>query len=242
MLSNIRVVLVETSHPGNIGAVARAMKNMGLGRLMLVRPQAFPDPQAVARASGADDILDAAKVCDDLDQALSGCALVFGVSARLRTIPWPQVDARRCGELAVAGSHQGEVALVFGRERSGLTNAELERCNYLTHIPCNPQFSSLNLAAAVQVIAYEVRMAQGQTDEATPRGEDAAAAEELEGLYAHLEQALVEIEFLDPGNPRQLMRRLRRLFNRARLMQTEVNILRGILTAAQKQARGIRYS
>jgi len=246
VLSNIRVVLVETSHPGNIGAVARAMKNMGLKRLYLVRPQSFPHPEATSRASGADDVLADAVVCNSLDEALSNCSLVCGASARQRTIPWPQVDARRCGELVVVGgSHIGEVALVFGRESVGLTNAELERCNYLVHIPSNPGYSSLNIAAAVQVIAYEVRMAVGPMLDLPmhEHGEEAPASmEELEGLYHHLEQALVELEFLDPDNPRQLMRRLRRLFNRARLEPVEVNILRGILTAAQKKARGIRYS
>ncbi len=235
----IRIVLVETTHPGNIGAAARAMKNMGLGSLHLVRPREFPCHEAIARASGADDLLARAVVCDSLAEALTGCSLVFGASARLRTIPWPLVDARRCGEMAVA--HPAEVAIVFGREHAGLTNEELEHCNYLVHIPSNPDFSSLNVAQAVQVVTYEVMMAAAAwtAEEGEPR-DLPATAEQMEGLYDHFAKTLVDLDFLDPDNPRQLMRRLRRLLNRAQLEQTEVNILRGILTAADKKtgARG----
>lgn len=236
--SHIRIVMVETTHPGNIGAAARAMKNMGLSRLVLVRPREFPSAEAQARASGADDLLDSAVVCETLEEALAGCSLVFGASARLRTIPWPLVDARGCGESAVR--HQGEVALVFGREHSGLTNDELERCNFLVHIPTDPAFSSLNVAAAIQVIAYEVMMASGPAAAEKSDWDSPAPAEDIERFYAHLEETLVSLDFLDPDNPRQLMRRLRRLFNRCGLEVTEVNILRGILTAAQKAARGGR--
>lgn len=238
--SGIRIVLVGTTHPGNIGAAARAMKNMYLSRLCLVAPQRFPDAEATSRASGADDILAAAEVYPTLEQALRGCSLVIGASARLRTMAWPQVDAREGGRLALEHARAGEeVALMFGREHSGLTNEELERCNYLMHIPSNPQYSSLNLAAAVQVAAYEVMMAAGKPPaEPQAEGEEPpATADELEHLYGHLEQTLVQIGFLDPANPRLLMRRLRRLFNRARLEKTELNILRGILTEAQKRAR-----
>jgi TrmH family RNA methyltransferase len=238
--SSIRIVLVGTTHPGNIGAAARAMKNMYLSRLYLVVPEHFPDAEATSRASGADDVLAAARVCPTLEEALSGCSLVIGASARLRTIAWPQVDAHEAARLAVDEARQGgEVALVFGREHSGLTNEELERCNYLMHIPSNPEYSSLNLAAAVQVAAYEVMMAaDGAGGELPAQGEEPpATADELEHLYGHLERTLVEIGFLDPTNPRLLMRRLRRLFNRARLEKTEVNILRGILTETQKRVR-----
>ena len=157
----IRFVLVETSHPGNIGGVARAMKNMSLERLYLVNPRLFPHADATARASGADDILATAQVCDSLQQALEGCSMVFGASARRRSISWPMVDARESAQLAVEMGASGEVAVVFGREHSGLTNEELEQCNYLVHIPSNRDYSSLNIAAAVQVIAYEVMMAVG---------------------------------------------------------------------------------
>jgi len=214
------------------------MKNMYLSRLYLVSPQSYPSAEATSRASGADDLLAEAVVTDSLEEAVAGCNVVFGASARLRRLDWPQVDARECGvQAALRARSGGEVALVFGREHSGLTNAEMERCNYLVHIPSNPDYSSLNLGAAVQVLAYEVSMAMGaQSDLATPQNQPVSSAE-LERLYAHLEETLVEIDFLDPDNPGQLMRRLRRLFNRSHLEQTEVNILRGILTAAQKQTR-----
>ncbi|MGD8742744.1 MAG: tRNA (cytosine(32)/uridine(32)-2'-O)-methyltransferase TrmJ [Granulosicoccaceae bacterium] len=237
MLDRIRIVLVETSHPGNIGAAARALKNMGLRRLELVRPAQFPDPEAFARASGAADILEAAGVHDSLDAALQGCSLVYGASARLRSLPWPQVTPRECA--AGVREARAEVALVFGRERTGLTNAELERCDRLVHIPCNPDYSSLNVAAAVQVLCYEMRMAtQGQEVVTAQVGDSPLATrEDLEGLYRHLEETLIAIDFLDPASPRQLMRRLRRLFNRAGLEQTELNILRGILKAVKKQVK-----
>lgn len=208
------------------------MKNMFLSELYLVRPRLFPHVDATARASGADDVLAGAVVCDSLEQALTGCSLVFGASARRRTIPWPEVDARGCGGMLAA--HPGKAAAVFGREHAGLTNAELERCGYLLHIPGNPAYSSLNVAAAVQIVAYEAMMAMGACAGAEQEQDRPATADELEGLYSHFEQALVAIGFLDPTNPRQLMRRLRRLFNRTHLEQTEVNILRGILKAAQK--------
>jgi tRNA (cytidine32/uridine32-2'-O)-methyltransferase len=235
--SNVRVVLMETSHPGNIGAVARAMKNMFLSRLYLVNPLFFPHADATARAAGADDLLGRAQVCGSLEEAVAGCTVVFGASARLRRIEWPSLDARGCGLRVAEVVGQGEeVALVFGREDSGLSNEELDRCNYLIHIPCNPDYSSLNLGAAVQVIAYEVAMALGASLP-SGEGEERASATEMDRLYTHLEQALVDIGFLDRDNPRQLMRRLRRLFNRAEVEKTELHILRGILTAAQKSAR-----
>lgn len=236
MSEHIRFVLVETSHPGNIGAAARAMKTMGLGRLALVRPKTFPCAEATARASGADDVLAGAEVHDDLDAALSGAGLVLGTSARLRTMTWPQVDARTAaGQIHALGSGT-EVAVLFGRERTGLSNAELDRCHYLLHIPVNPAYGSLNIAAAVQIVAYEIHMAGLGADgagEYVP--ERAATAEQMAGLYEHLEQTLVAIRFLDPGNPRYLMRRLRRLFNRAHLGEEEVNILRGILAAVRRR-------
>lgn len=242
MLDNIRIVLVNTSHPGNIGASARAMKTMGLDQLYLVQPQDYPSAEATARASGADDLLARALVCADLDQALAGCRWVVGASARLRKITVPPLLPRDCARQARGESEQGTVALLFGREQSGLSNEELDRCHALVHIPTNPEYGSLNLAMAVQVLAYEVRMAHLEnwappTDigEQTPL----AAVDEVERFYAHLEETLLELDFLNPDNPRQLMRRLRRLFGRVRLDQNEVNILRGILSAAQ-QAKGGR--
>src|SRR3990172_2048734 len=234
-LAGVGGVLVQPSHPGNIGAVARAMKNMCLQSLYLVDPKVFPSSEATARASGADDILAQARVCETLEDALLGCSMIFGASARLRTIPWPQLSPRECAALVVEESAKAPVALVIGREHSGLTNEELERCNYLVHIPSNPEFSSLNIGAAVQVLAYEILLAS-LTQQPAPvtSPSELATADELEVLYTHMQQALTDIEFLDPANPRQLMRRLRRLFNRAHLDKIELNILRGILTAAQR--------
>ncbi len=236
----IRIVMVETSHPGNIGGAARAMKNMALDRLYLVNPVLFPHREATSRASGAEDLLDKAVVCDSLVEALEGCSLVFGASARsLRTIPWPQVDVRGCAELVAVREEGDEIAVLFGREDSGLTNEELELCNYLVHIPTNPDFSSLNIAAAIQVISYEFHMARlGEWQGTTSNKADLpASADEVEGFFTHLEQTLVALDFLDPENPRLLMRRLRRLFNRAEMEKAEVNILRGILTSVMKRLK-----
>jgi TrmH family RNA methyltransferase len=217
------------------------MKTMGLSQLMLVDPQQFPSAEATARASGADDLLARARVCADLDSALAGCQWVVGASARLRKIPVPPMVPRACAEQLRAESERAQVALVFGREQSGLTNEELDRCHALVHIPTDPAYGSLNLAMAVQVLAYEVRMAHlGDWQPPQEIGEQTplATSEDVERFYVHLEQALTELDFLDPDNPRQLMRRLRRLFGRVRLDQHEVNILRGILTAAQKAHTG----
>jgi len=235
MLKNIRIVLVETTHPGNIGATARAMKNMGLTRLSLVKPHRYPSHESSARAAGADDVLAAAQVCESLDQALEGCGLVFGASARSRSIPWPQLDPRQAASRAVQASAADEVALVFGREHAGLSNLELDRCNYLVTIPTNPEFASLNVAAAVQVLSYELRVAAQEAVPASPLNEPLASAEERERFYQHLEQVLLDLEFLNPDNPKHLMRRLRRLFNRVELDCNEVNILRGILTAVGRR-------
>lgn len=249
MLQNIRVVLVGTTHPGNIGGAARAMKNMGLSRLVLVEPRVFPSPDADARASGATDILEGAQVVATLEEALVGCNLVLGTSARDRSLPWPMLDPRESGVKVVEQAGQGgEVALVFGREHAGLTNEELQRCHYHVHIPSDPGFSSLNLAAAVQVLSYEVRMswlAAGQApvvtdkpDAAAQHQAELATMDEMEGFYGHLESTLVAIGFLDPEKPRHLMARLRRLFGRSEVERSEVSILRGILTETQKTARG----
>ncbi len=236
MLSNVRVVLVQTSHPGNIGAVARAMKTMALDDLALVDPKLFPSADATARASGADDVLARARVCTDLEQALSGCSAVLGASARRRALPWPELSPRESAIL-VAG-YPGRAALVFGREHSGLTNAELAMCHYLVRIPCNETFSSLNLAAAVQVLAYEVFLAGRGPGTEAPRVEPPAPVELMEGYYRHLQAVLEATGFLDPASPGHLMRRLRRLYGRARPDARELNILRGMLTAVQKRIAG----
>ncbi len=237
--NRIRIVLVETSHPGNIGAAARAMKTMCLTDLVLVNPAEFPHPEASARASGATDVLERARVVASLDEALAGCTLVAGTSARHRGLGPPELPPRECmARLTAAAGAGQETALLFGRERIGLTNEELGRCHMLVYIPANPDYGSLNLAAAVQVLGYEFMLAQAapasQESESTP-----ATAEEMEHLYAHLESIALETGFLDPANPKHLMRRLRRLFNRAQPDQNEVHILRGLLSALRspKQRR-----
>ncbi|MBT8132385.1 MAG: RNA methyltransferase [Gammaproteobacteria bacterium] len=263
-LDNFRIVLIETSHPGNIGATARAMKTMGLHHLRLVRPKYFPHAEATARASGAEDLLDQATLYDNLPAAIADCVAVAGTSARLRTHHWPTRDARDSARRLSAKAAHGPVAIVFGRERSGLTNEELEHCQWLLNIPANPEYSSLNLAMAVQIAGYELRMAdlalnrstqdastqkastqkastqdrstQDSSKENTPTqpGMEAAPIAELERFYEHLQQVMLQTEFLNPENPRYLMRRLRLLFNRAEPDQNEVNILRGLLTSVQR--------
>ncbi len=235
MLANIRIVLVETTHPGNIGAVARAMKNMRLERLYLVAPKRFPSPEATARAAGADDLLDAAVVCRTLAEAIGDCPVVIGASARLRTISWPQWTPRECAEKLRREAATVKTAILFGREHCGLSNAELEHCSHLLHIPCNPAFSSLNVAAAVQIVAYEVHLAaQGLPGASNSNGATPATARERESFYQHLRETLFEIGFFHQTKRAPLlMRRLKRLFNRARLEPREINILRGILTAIQ---------
>ena len=229
----IRIVMVETSHPGNIGAAARAMKNMNLGTLTLVAPRDFPCAEAYARASGADDLLDAAHIVDSLADAVADCRVVIGASARLRSVAWPQLRPREAAALAVAGSRSHPVALVFGRESSGLSNAELDLCTHLVHIPTNPAFSSLNVAMAIQVLAYEVMLAAETRVADGGVAGDVASNAQMEGFFAHLEQALEDIGFADQRRSQKLMRRLRRLFHRAAPDGDEVNILRGILSAAQ---------
>jgi len=258
-VERIRFVLVETSLSGNIGAVARAMKNMGLSRMDLVRPRRFPDADAVARASGADDLLANARVHNDLAGALAGCRLVVGSSARLRSVQWPLLNPSQCAARLLDEAAAGDVALVLGRESSGLTNNELGACHYLTQIPSVAEFSSLNIAAAAQVFAYEIRRTAlerglsaaqetdtsgGETSRRRPseeRREDLAGADEMEGFYGHLASTLTAIGFADPEQSSKLQRRLRRLFNRARPDRTELNILRGMLSAAQGGKRSDRF-
>jgi tRNA (cytidine32/uridine32-2'-O)-methyltransferase len=238
-LLNLRIVLVETTHPGNIGAAARAMKNMGLHRLVLVRPLLFPHAEATARAAGADDVLAHAQVVDSLEAALTGCRVVLGVSARRRGIAGPELDPRECAARVAAFGTSTDIALVFGRESSGLNNDEMDHCHFLVCIPTHPAFSSLNLAAAVLIIAYELRMAclAGAVPPVDKPRRLPATAEAMTHFYEHLEQILLATGFLNPANPRRVMRRLRRLFNRAQPDQNEVNILRGILTSVQKLKR-----
>ena len=234
----IRIVLVDTNHPGNIGAVARVMKNMGLRDLRLVRPRLFPDAEATSRASGADDVLASARVHDDFAAAIADCSLVIGTSARSRHLPWDLVEPRDCAARAVESSATGNVALVFGSERFGLSNAELNRCNLLVTIPTHPDYSSLNIAMAVQVIAYEIwLLIRPGAPEPQPRDVPLATAGDMAKMYEHLERVLEEIDFRDRTGGENLMIRIRRLFNRAQVDQNEVNILRGILTAVQGKRR-----
>ena len=243
MLERIRIVLIGTSHPGNIGGVARAMHNMGLADLALVSPRCDVITQdSISRASGADHLLHQATVHATLEDAVADCTLAVGASARSRTLPWPMISPRELAE-RLPGECQADnarVALVFGREDSGLTNAELQRCHAHVHIPTNAEFSSLNLAAAVQVVAYECRMAwlsQADAPQVADDNDERATHEELERYFEHLERTLIAIEFHDPAQPRQLMARLRRLYLRSRPEKMEMNILRGILSATEKAAQ-----
>ncbi len=208
------------------------MKNMGLADLVLVKPKYFPHEDATARASGAEDILDMTRVVSSLDEALRDCTYVAGASARARSIGWPSMAPRECAERLIDESRHGTAAVVFGPEKSGLTNEDIDCCNTLLTIPTEPGFSSLNLAMAVQVITYELRVAGMSQDDSSAKPESPpATGEERENFYAHLEDVLARSGFLDPDNPRLLMRRLRRLFVKAELDQNEVNILRGMLAA-----------
>ncbi|MDR0701753.1 MAG: RNA methyltransferase [Azoarcus sp.] len=232
-LDRVRVVLVRASHPGNIGAAARAMKTMGLARLWLVSPASFPNPVARARASGAGDVLDRAKVVDTLPEALAGTVFAAALTARRRDLSLPCLGLRAAAAELLEWRARGEVALVFGNEASGLTNEELGLCALPVTIPASPDYASLNLGAAVQLACYELRMAAMEEDArpAAGRAPEPATHEEVEGFFAHLESAIVASGFLDPAKPRRLMPKLRRLFGRARLEKGEVAILRGILAS-----------
>jgi tRNA/rRNA methyltransferase len=232
VLARVRVVLSHPTQPGNIGAAARALKTMGLGRLVLINPRRFPDPQATAMAMSATDVLAGAQLCGSLDEALAGATLAIALSARRRDLSPIVLDARQAAQLAVTeAAAGGEVAFVFGTEVSGLSNDEVIRCQRVASIASDPGFSSLNLAAAVQVVAYETRFAAVGPATFPTQRTPPASHEELERLFAQLEASLTKSGFLDPGNPRRVMERLRRLFGRARLESQEVNVLRGMLSS-----------
>jgi tRNA (cytidine32/uridine32-2'-O)-methyltransferase len=266
MYQSVRVVLVKTSHPGNIGAVARAMKNMGFFNLTLVNPKIYPSDIAFQRSSGAHDILDQAKVVDTLEESLEGCHVVVGASARNRKITWPVMNPRDCAERinqitqspfmasgseSPAASTSHEVAILFGQENNGLSNDELQRCHYHVHIPSNPSFGSLNLAMAVQVILYELRMCDLLAQKTVLPHQvapilssvdqgwdvDAAPVEDVERMLVHFAETMEAVKFYDPENPRQLITRLRRLFQRAHLDKMEVNILRGFLNSVMARQK-----
>jgi TrmH family RNA methyltransferase len=237
LLDRIRVVLVRTSHPGNIGAAARAMKTMGLRALYLVGPDKFPHEQATAMASGAGDVLDGAVVCGSLDEALAGTTLAVGTSTRRREIVAQVLTPAEAAPGVLQEAAAGHtVALVFGNETFGLSNEELGCCQWLLSIPANPDYSSLNLAAAVQVVAYELRQQAMDESAWTPPEIDGADLGDVERFYVELEKTLIRIGFLNPASPKRLMPKLRRLFARTRLAKEELNILRGFLAAVNGQA------
>ncbi|WP_137166336.1 tRNA (cytosine(32)/uridine(32)-2'-O)-methyltransferase TrmJ [Salinimonas lutimaris] len=236
MLENIRVVLVNTSHTGNIGSAARAMKTMGLSQLYLVDPVQAPDGKSSAMAAGAGDVLGNAVTVASLEEAVSDCGLVVGTSARSRTHSWPMLEPRECGEKMISEVPKYPVALVFGRENNGLTNEELQQCHYHVCIPANPEYSSLNLAMAVQTLSYEVRMAWLNQERIAETEAEYPLNDELERFYDHLESTLQGTNFIVKNHPGQVMTKLRRLFNRARPESAELNILRGILSSIDKAA------
>jgi len=243
-LNNIRIILVNTTHPGNIGAVARAMKNMGLSQLYLVKPKQFPDDEAVFRSGHAADLLATAVVTETLDEAVGDSGLIIGTSARERKIPWPLLNPRDAAAKALHECTQHTVSIVFGREDRGLTNEELQKCHLHLTIPTNDEYSSLNIAAAVQVVTYELRM--GAFGDGLPSMKEsvadmrewdmpAANSQAMELFYEHLEKVLVDIDFYDPQTPRQTMTRLRRMFNRLRMDEMELAMLRGILKMIERK-------
>jgi TrmH family RNA methyltransferase len=240
-LTAIRIVLVEPSHPGNVGAVARAMKNMGLAELVLVRPRSHPHPEATARASGADDVLARARVCDSVAAAVADCGYVAATTSRSRDQNFRALDVHEAAARVFEKSAVAPAAILFGAERTGLTNEELALAHLLIRIPANPDYPSLNLAMAVQLTTYELFRAAGSPASTRPLSEapvPPASGEDMERFYAHLQQVMDEIEFKDrtPGGT-QLMTRVRRLFQRCEMDQNEVNILRGILTSVQQKRR-----
>ena len=240
MLNSVRIVLVNTSDCRNIGSAARAMKTMGLSQLILVDPIEMPNGQARALAAGATDVLADAKTVGTLEEAIADCGLVVGTSARSRTLPWPMLDPRECGQKLIAEVSDYPVALVFGRESSGLTNDELQLCHFHVQIPANPEYSSLNLAMAVQTLSYEVRMSYlAQLNKSYPSGEDEnyPVVKETENMFQHFEKALRATGFIVPSHPGLIMTKLRRFINRARPDSKEVKMWRGILSSVEKSAK-----
>ena len=240
-LSNIDIVMVGTTHPGNIGAAARAMQNMSISNLVLVDPQCSVEETAYARAAGANLVLDDLRRESSLQDALQNCSLVIAASARVRSLPWPELSPDMMAQKIAGLNADSTAALVFGREHSGLTNEELQHCHYMVNIPTNPDFSSLNVASAVQVLCYEIFKISSSRFETEKPGfqEPSATSNELEGYFLHLEQVLTATQFLDTQNPGLLMQRLRRLYLRNELSKSEVNILRGILSSVEKFKTGI---
>ena len=239
LLNSVKVVLVGTTHPGNIGAAARAIKNMGIFNLALVEPKEFPSDIAIYRSKAAKDILENAEIYESLEDAIAGCKLVVGTSARARSVPWPVFNPRDAAEEMSKISKQGNVAIVFGREDRGLTNDELGLCNFHVHIPSDPKYSSLNLSQAVQILAYEIRLAYSR-DEVISEVKwdvDLANNEQTERLIDHMEELMQDVEFYDVENPRKLLLRVRRFFKRSKIDVMEANIFRGLFSAIQKRLK-----
>lgn len=240
MLDTVKIVLCYTSHPGNIGAAARAMKTMGLSQLVLVGPKNFPCEEAMVRSSGALDILENASVVETVEEAIKDCRLVIGTSSRNRTLPWPLIEPREMAEIIDEKPQARPVAILFGRESVGLLNEELQLCHYHVNIPANPDYMSLNLASAVQIVSYELRLKSlenapiAEEEFELKDSENMATSEQVEGLYQHLEQTMTDTEFFDPENPKLLSSRIRRLFAKSQLNQGEINILRGFLASIEK--------
>ena len=238
-LNTVKVVLVGTTHPGNIGAAARAIKNMGIFNLALVKPKEFPSDIAIYRSKAAKDILENAEIYENLEDAIAGCKLIVGTSARARSVPWPVFNPRDAAEEMRKISKQGNVAIVFGREDRGLTNDELGLCNFHVHIPSDPKYSSLNLSQAVQILAYEIRLAYSK-DEVINEVKwdvDLANNEQTERLIDHMEELMQDVEFYDVENPRKLLLRVRRFFKRSEIDVMEANIFRGLFSAIQKRLK-----
>jgi len=238
LLNSIKVVLVGTTHPGNIGATARAMKNMGIVNMALVEPKEFPSDIATYRSKAAKDVLENAEVFDTLKMAISDCELVIGTSARERKVPWPILNPKDASQEVSRGSLNNKVAVVFGREDRGLTNEELGLCNIHVHIPTDPEYSSLNLSQAVQIMVYEIRSAILENE-----GNDGnwdvefADNDQTERLISHMDELMQEVDFYEIDNPRKLLLRVRRFFKRSRLDVMEVNIFRGLFAAIQKKLK-----
>jgi len=246
LLDRLRIVMINTSDSGNIGAAARAMKTMGLRQLVLVQPEEFPTAKATARASAAADLLHKARVVQTLDEAIGDCQLVFGTSARLRTIPWPLIDPRQGAARVMNEPVGADIAILFGREDAGLTNEELRRCHFHICIPANEEYPVLNIGAAIQVICYEMRMAalERQANPVVPGlsgmqqwDEPLVSSEDMERFLRHFEETLLDIDFFDPNNPKQLLTRVRRFFLRTRMDRLEMNLLRGVLSTVQKRVK-----
>ena len=239
LLNSVKVVLVGTTHPGNIGATARAMKNMGILDLALVEPKEFPSDVATFRSKAAKDILEKASVHKSLAEAISECELVVGTSARERTVPWPVLNPREAAKEMHKSSRNGKVAIVFGREDRGLTNEELGLCNFHVHIPSDPEYSSLNLSQAVQILAYEIRLSYLQDQNVNKDYWDVELAnnEQTERLINHMDELMQEVDFYDVENPRKLLVRVRRFFKRSKIDVMEANIFRGLFATIQKKLK-----